>query len=124
MAERALRLQWSKGRDDIWRADCGRMTLEAENDWGVDWRLMSDANPHGVPLERGVEQTLLAAQLAAEASALAWLSDGVAALGARTLDAGEVALCVLALRWTADGGPTSRGQEAQMLALARKLGEP
>lgn len=52
-------------------------------------------------LGEGYAATLLAAQLAAEDAALAWLSEGASAFGARQLTAEQVALVCRALSYMA-----------------------
>jgi hypothetical protein len=125
MAE--LKLEWSEwpeGSPHVWRikrASLGsgeqQLDLRATGPNVLDGSFHWDASFMG----QGTAPTLLAAQLAAESAALQWLSEGVAALGGRVLDAGEVALCVEALE-VAHGASSRRPTRALYMPLARKLG--
>ena len=125
MAEQKPKLQW--------RADCGEwfanagpldLNIQQERDfywWYVESRDESRNGSDVPPI-----MSLLTAQLAAEAAALAWLSQGVAAFGARVLTRERAALCTLALD---DTGHRQQGSEFRdecdrgdaMRRLAREL---
>jgi hypothetical protein len=122
-----LRLEWTlDGKPNIpqWKAKAGPLLVQVvelssgEFVWtvvGVDEDVDSDES----------YETLLSAQLAAEAAALSWLREGVAALGGVVLEAGEVALARHAFHCWKTAYCNFQPQttaELRMLALARKLG--
>jgi hypothetical protein len=102
----------------------------------LEWQMETG---RGRGSKSGAADSLLDAQLAAESAALQWLTEGVTALGGhvitrvemdtcidalgrRTLDAAEVALCVEALRGVELHGFGASSARSRMDALARKLG--
>jgi hypothetical protein len=134
MAERAPKLEWSEyervPRNPSWRAWAGpiRLTVMLRRGYTVvEW----EAEGYDNELREGVAESVEAAQLAAESAALAWLTEGVTALGGRALTSDQVALCVEALNEHGDyltaAAPSSDEDVAEtehgaaMLQLAREL---
>lgn len=75
---------------------------------------------HGRQVSAGTAVTLLAAQVAAEAAALAWLSEGIAAFGGRVLTAEQAALALESLRYCIQYRLETM-REQSMRTLAREL---
>ncbi len=122
MAERAPRLEW-RDAEAFSEAYAGPLYLLAGQG---EWELYG-SHEDGVLVARGPAVSRDAGKVAAEASALAWLSEGVAALGGRVLEAGEVGLVGGALSYlAADREHCMFTDEFDMcdaaVALARKLG--
>lgn len=128
MAERALKLEWEPMGGPFTnsvKAESGpaKLYVLEAGKRGWAWHVGKSLAVDHVD---GTAPTLLAAQLAAEDAALAWLREGVEALGGKVLDADEAALCVDALwqvgsqRRESDSGFVCA--DASMLELARELG--
>jgi hypothetical protein len=119
-----LRLTWSVNDFGTLGASCGpaRLIVLDRGARGITWEALGYGGHTAEPWKRtGREDALHDAQLAAEAACLAWLSEGVAALGGRVLEAGEVETAREGLTFASNSGCTFPDLETRWRALARKL---
>ncbi len=99
--------EWDRDEKPVHVSKCGGLHLIVDASDSFYWRVGH--------VTHGKATTLLAAQLAAEAAALAWLSEGVVALGGRALTSEQMELVMESL-WSHGVNYSDRASE-----LAREL---
>lgn len=127
MAERAPKLAWEQIKgglwDGAWRANIGPVfaCILEDGERGQAWYVSGSQYRAE---RKGRAPTLLAAQLAAEDSALQWLREGVEALGGRVVPDGYVTVPWNRLQALAcEVAPKDAALCEQMLALAKELAD-